>query len=129
MPLRQRRHLVGRHDAIGEVEQHHREAVIVRRVHAHVIGAGHRRTALRRFEIAEHLAGREVMHRAREIAVTAERHHERDAIADRVAAGRDDRQSAGEADPEHADLAVGPELRLLAGPPHRVFDHVGDLLA
>ena len=92
-----------------------------------MIGAEHGRTALRCFEIANHLAGREVVHRARQIAMPAERHHERDAIADRLAARRDNRQAAGEADPEDADLAVGPELRLLAGPLHRVLDHVGDL--
>ena len=67
------------------------------------------------------------MHRAREVAVTAERHHERDAIADRFAARGDDRQPAGKTDADDADLAVGAELRLLARPLHRVFDHVGDL--
>ena len=119
--------LLRRHDAIGEIEQHHREAVVVRRMHADVIGAGDGGTALRRFEIAEHLAGGQVVHRAREIAVPAKRHHERDAIADRFAAGRDDREAAGKADADHADLAVGAELRLFAGPLHRVFDDVGDL--
>jgi len=66
------------------------------------------------------------VHRARQIAVAAERHHERHAIANRLAPGRHDRQAAGEADADDADLAVGLELRLLAGPADRVLDHVGD---
>ena len=115
MPLK-RLDLIGRHDAIGEIEQRDRQPVVVRRMHADVIRAKHRGAALGRLEIAEHFAGGEVMHRARQIAVAAERHHERHAIADRVAAGGDDRQAAGKADADDADLAVGAELRLLARP-------------
>ena len=67
------------------------------------------------------------MHRPREVAVSAERHHERDAIADRFAAGCDDRKPAGKTDPDNADLAVGAKLRLPARPEHCVLDRVGDL--
>ena len=41
--------------------------------------------------------------------------------------GGDDREAAGKADADDADLAVGAELRLLARPAHRVLDGVGDL--
>ena len=54
----------------------------MRRVDADVIRSGDRRTVLRLLEIAEHFSGGEVVHRARQIAVAAERHHERDAILD-----------------------------------------------
>ena len=65
----------------------------MRRMHADMIGAEHGGAALRLLEIAQHLAGAQVMHHAREVAVPAERHHERDAIANRVAARR--RRSTG----------------------------------
>ena len=59
--------------------------------------------------------------------MSAERHHERDAIADGVAACRDDRKSTGKTDSDDADLAVGAKLRLVACPLNRVLDGVGDL--
>ena len=52
-------------------------------------------------------AGAEVAQRARQVAVAAERQHERHAIAQRRAAGGDDRQAAGEADAHDPDAPVG----------------------
>ena len=71
------------------------------------------------------VAGAQVPHHPRQIAVAAERHHERDLVAQRRPAGGDDRQTAGEADAEHADLAVRRQVRLRRQPLRRVLDDVG----
>ena len=48
----------------------------------------------------------------REVAVAAEREHERRAIAQRGPSGGHDRQAAGEADADQPDAAVAREARL-----------------
>src|SRR5688572_33356159 len=99
----------------------------MRRMHADVFRAEHRRASFGLLEIAKHLARGEVVQRAREVAVAAERHYERHAVADRFAAGGDDREPARKADPDNADFPVGAEMRLFARPLDRVFDDIGDL--
>ena len=53
----------------------------------------------------------QVAHHPDQVAVAAEGHHEGDVIAEPWPPGGDDRQAAREADADHADLAVGREVR------------------
>ncbi len=55
----------------------------------------------------------------------AERHHEGHAVAQAGPAGGHDRQAAREADADHADAAIGRQLRLIRDPRRRVLDDVG----
>ena len=82
MPCAQRLDLIGRHDAVGEAEQDHGDAVVVRR--AKVRRRARRRIGRQRLE-----PGAQVAQDPRQIAVAAEREHVGDLVAHR---GRDPRR-------------------------------------
>jgi hypothetical protein len=71
-------------------------------------------------------AGAEIPQHARQIAVPAEREHERDTIADRGTAGGDEGKPAAEADADQADPSVGRKRPIRGDKARGLFDAVGD---
>ena len=107
----QRLDLCGGHDAVGDREQDHRDAVIVRRQRERIVlPAVRRQPHVRRW--ARLLARAQVAEHARQIVVASEREDVRHAVCQGWTPSRDDREPAAEADAHQPDPMVRRERRI-----------------
>ena len=113
-----------RHHAIGQRQQDHGDAVVVRRQHEGVVRR--RRPELDVGPGTRLAAGAEVAQHARQVVVAAERKHVGDAVRHRRPSGGNHRQPAAEADPHQRRRMIRRELAVRRQPAAGVLDRVGD---